>query len=106
MSKFKVKIKEAIKVWNSKNPHLRQKNIKTLADEIGVNKNYISVIGKRFVNQFEAHFEVILNSDDKEIIKLNWNEYLGLDIILINRLEAIRVALECEIWDLVTKIKE
>lgn len=103
MKKFTITIQEAINNWNSKNPTLKQKNITILAEEIGTSKNYISQLGKRYSERLELHLEVIFVSDDKETINLNWESYKQLNLITINYLEAIRVALDCDIWDLVKK---
>lgn len=103
MKKFEVTIKEAIKSWNEKNPTLKQKNISILAEQTEQTKNYLSQIGKRYNKQFNAHLEVIFNSEDKETIRQSWEHYKTLNIIWVNNLEKIRVALECEIYDLITK---
>lgn len=105
MIDFEINFKTPIKNWNLKNPKLRQKNLGVLAEETGVSVNYLSLFGKRYNKQLKAHFEVIFNSDDKQVIRQNWEKYLQLNIIAFSRLEAIRVALECEIWDLVKVFK-
>lgn len=103
MKKFTITIKEAIQQWNKKNPTLKQKNITILAEETETTKSSISQFGKRYSERLEAYLEVIFISKDKELIKKNWESYKQLNLTTINFLEAIRVALECEIWDLVKK---
>jgi len=107
MKKFVITIKEAIKSWNEKNPTLKQKNIGILAEEIGATKQYVSQLGRRYSERLEAHLEVIFASpEDKELIKKNWESYKELNLTTINNIEAIRVCLECEIWDLFKKVSE
>jgi len=103
---FKTTIKEAIQKWNDKNPTLRQKNLTTLAEEVGTYSQQLSILENKPSKQFLIHCKVIFATDDKEKIKQVWESYKQIDIKEINRLEQIRVSLECEIWDLITKIKK
>jgi len=64
---------------------------------------YLSTIGKRYKKEFNAHFSVIFATDDKQKIQAVWQEYLKLNIILINNIEKICVNLGCKVWDVIQK---
>lgn len=105
MAQFKSNIKEAISNWNTKNPTLRKKTLGSIAKEIGVSASAISQIdNNNSTMQFQKHSAVIFDSKDKQKQIENFNLYKKLDIPIIKRLEAIRVILECEIYDLIKKV--
>ena len=103
---YEINIKQSLKNWNENNPTLRKKTLSTLAEEVGITKQAISQLGKRHNKSFNLHFAVIFSSNNIDIIKNTWKQYLELDIILFNRLEKICNILECEIYDIVKKIKK
>ena len=105
MAQFKSNIKEAISNWNKKNPTLRKKTVGSIADELGVSSSALSQIdNNNSANQFQKHCAVIFDSKDKKKQIENFNLYKKLEIPIIKRLEAIRVILECEIYDLIKKV--
>lgn len=106
MKNFKITIKEAIKKHNQDNPTLREVTIKSIADELGMFPQQLSQLGTRFNKQLNLHLTAIFSTDKKEVIKANWNDYVKLDLKVINRLDKIKTILKCEIWDLITEIKE
>lgn len=105
---YEVTIKQAIKSWNDKNPTLRKKTLSSLAEEIGTTPQYLSQLGKRNYKQLNIHFNVIYDSYDEEKIREMWDIYIhiGGGYIVFNRLESIRQILDCEIYDLIKKIKK
>ena len=106
MAQFKSNIKEAISNWNKKNPTLRKKTVGSIADELGVSSSALSQIdNNNSANQFQKHCAVIFDSKDKQKQIENFNLYKKLDIPIIKRLARICEILECEIYDVIKKIK-
>lgn len=106
MKKFTVTLKQAIANWNERNPTLRKKTISSLAEEIGMTKQDLSQLGKRSNKKLNAHLEVIFETNVSCKIYKNWEHYLTLNIIALNHFEAVRKALDCNIWDLIKKEAE
>jgi len=105
MKKFKLTIKEAIKIWNEKNPSLKPKSIKSIADELGIFPQQLSQWIKNGNKQLDLHLNVIFLSKEEKVINQNWESYQKQEIKGINRLNQIKTILECEIWNLVTIIE-
>jgi len=104
MKQFKTTIKEAIEKWNKKNPEKKQKTLVSVADEIGTSSQVLSQLGSRFSKNFNKHCDVIFMSENKDEINVTWKMYLNQKVKIFEKLENIRIILECEISDLITKI--
>ena len=101
---FKIIIKEQLNIRNNANPNSPKMTLGDLAQIVGTSSQTLSQLGKRFSKNLNKHLEVIFNSDEKDIIKATWNIYLQKNIIILNRIEKIRIAFGCEIWDLIKKV--
>jgi len=106
MITYTTTIKEAIENWNKSNPEKKQKTLVSLADEIGTSSQVLSQLGTRHSKNFNKHCEVIFSRERYEDINALWNYYLTLNIIMLNRLEKIRIALDCNVWDLISKCND
>lgn len=104
MATYKVTIKEAVDDWNKKNPEKKQKTLVSLAEEIGTSSQVLSQLGVRHSKNFNKHCEVIFQREDYETINSMWTYFTTINIIILNRLEKIRIALGCNIWDLICKV--
>lgn len=105
MAQFRSNIPETISNWNLNNPTLRQKTLKSVADELGVPSSSLSQIDRNnSANTFQKHCAVIFESKRKskqlEVLEL----YKKLDIPVVNRLVKICNILECHIWDVVKRV--
>jgi len=99
-------VKEAVKDYNNKNPDKRELNLSSLAEKIGTSKQWVSQINTVYIDQLNLHSQVVFMSDDKDFIRKTWEHYVSLkNDKLTERLEKIRVVLDCEIWDLIKEEK-
>ena len=106
MAEFISNITQAITNWNLNNPELPKKTIRSLSKEIGLTASAISQIDKNHSwNQFQKHCLVIFQSNLKSEQLKVFDMYKKLDILIVNRLIKICNILQCEIWDVVKKVK-
>jgi len=100
---YKSNLTNAIDNWNKANPTLRKLTLTSIAKQIGCSQPYLSGIGKS--KEFETIFKEIFSVVDENDIRIYWkNCKTVVRTPLIQRLEAIRKILGCEIYDLIKKV--
>jgi len=100
---YKSVIPQAIDNWNKANPTLRKLTLTSIAKQIGCSQPYLSGIGKS--KEFENVFNYIFyEEDNKNYILMAWEYTKNSKKPLIQRLEAIRKILGCEIYDLIKRV--
>jgi len=104
MSNYKVNTKNALALWSKKYPAMKM-NLTVLSEKTGISQQNISQLNSRYKEIIQVHAKVLFLDDDKERIKEVWALYSKLEQPLFVILEAIRVFLECEIWDLITEVE-
>lgn len=101
---YKSNIKQAIQKWNDKNPTLRKKTMKSVAEEIGETPTSLSRIDQgRSSNQFQKHCAVIFSPETKNKVNELFEIYQKADIPVVNKLYKICKNLGCEVHDLVKR---
>jgi len=98
---YKSVIPQAIDNWNKANPTLRKLTLTSIAKQIGCSQPYLSGIGKS--KEFDSLFSVVFFSKRKGKIRREWEYWVKYKSPLIQRLEAIRKILGCEIYDLIKR---
>jgi DNA-binding Xre family transcriptional regulator len=99
---IKSNIKEAIALWNEKNPTLRKKTLGSVATELGISTSALSQIESS--PQFQKHLSVVFESEVNFERKTVFELYKKVDIPIIKKLSKIMEMLECEIYDLASKV--
>jgi len=99
---YKSVIPQAIDNWNKANPTLRKLTLTSIAKQIGCSQPYLSGIGKS--KEFEKYSEYLYDSKIKFEFCYRWGLCVqSSNSVLIQRLEAIRKILGCEIYDLIKR---
>jgi len=99
---YKSNLTNAISDYNAKNPTLRKLTLTSIAKQIGCSQPYLSGIGKS--KEFEYLYKSIYLTKQKKGIEKRWFLHVKTsNSILIQRLEAIRKILRCEIYDLIKR---
>lgn len=106
MKNFKISFKEAIKKSNANNPNSRQVTLKSTANEVGVFPQYLSQLTTNGNKALNLHLQIVFSSSDKKEILKKWKLYCQEDIKIINRLDKICKFLGCEIYDIITEVKD
>jgi len=97
---MQVKIKQAKNNWNSLNPN-NKKTMSSLALECGTTRQYLNHINNRYKPKLTLIFDVVFLEDNQKAITKRWNDYLILNIPILNVIEQIRIVLNCQIWELI-----
>jgi len=98
---YKSNLTNAISDYNARNPTLRKLTLTSIAKQIGCSQPYLSGIGKS--KEFDTLFSVVFFSQRKGKIRREWKYWVRYKSPLIQRLEAIRKILGCEIYDLIKR---
>jgi len=95
---YKSNITNAIADYNRNNPTLRKLTLTSIANQIGCSQPYLSGIGKS--KEFDWICEFVIGKSESQTA-FNWSQYIVVNSKLVQRLEAIRKILGCEIYDLI-----
>jgi len=100
---YKSNLTNAIAEYNRNNPTLRKLTLTSIAKQIGCSQPYLSGIGKS--KEFEEVFSFVFRDKFKHSQISRW-EYCFVspkETTMLQRLEAIRKILGCEIYDLINR---
>jgi len=101
---YKSNLTNAIADYNRNNPTLRKLTLTSIAKQIGCSQPYLSGIGKS--KEFQNIFNITFSEHSEKATAYKWSICIEIykTTPLVQRIEAIRKILGCEIYDLIKRV--